>query len=46
LLELGANPLVAVEPDDRLAVFLRETVRNEELTVVISTFEAAAYRQG
>jgi 16S rRNA A1518/A1519 N6-dimethyltransferase RsmA/KsgA/DIM1 with predicted DNA glycosylase/AP lyase activity len=39
LLELGAYPLVAIEPDDRLASFLRETVRNEALTVVISTFE-------
>jgi hypothetical protein len=45
LLELGASPLVAVEPDDRLAVFLRDTVRNEELTVVISMFEAAVLRE-
>src|SRR5580658_7867808 len=41
LLELGASPLVAVEPDNRLAAFLRETVRDESLTVVISTFEEA-----
>ncbi|MFN0172544.1 MAG: methyltransferase domain-containing protein [Bryobacteraceae bacterium] len=39
LLELGANPLVAVEPDDRLAGFLRETIADEALTVVVSTFE-------
>jgi SAM-dependent methyltransferase len=45
LLELGAQPLVAVEPDDRLAGFLRETVRNEALTVVISTFEEAVLRE-
>jgi SAM-dependent methyltransferase len=41
LLELGANPLVAVEPDDRLAIFLRETIADAALTVVISTFEEA-----
>ena len=45
LLELGAHPLIAVEPDDRLASFLRETVRNEALTVVISTFEEAVLRE-
>jgi phospholipid N-methyltransferase len=27
LLELGANPLVAIEPDDRLADFLCETLK-------------------
>jgi SAM-dependent methyltransferase len=41
LLELGANPLVAVEPDNRLADFLCETIRSEVLTVVRSTFEDA-----
>ena len=41
LLKLGANPLVAVEPDDRLAIFLRETIADAALTVVISTFEEA-----
>ncbi|HEV2498980.1 MAG TPA: class I SAM-dependent methyltransferase [Terriglobia bacterium] len=45
LLELGANPLVAIEPDDRLAAFLRETIPNEALTVVISTFEQARLRE-
>lgn len=39
LLELGAYPLVAIEPDDRLARFLREAVPDEALTVVASTFE-------
>jgi hypothetical protein len=32
---------VAVEPDDRLAAFLRRTVPHEALTVVVSTFEKA-----
>jgi hypothetical protein len=41
LLELGANPLVAIEPDDRLAVFLREAIADAALTVVTSTFEEA-----
>jgi SAM-dependent methyltransferase len=45
LLELGANPLVAVEPDDRLAAFLRETIADDALTVVISTFEDAVLRE-
>jgi hypothetical protein len=39
LLELGANPLVAIEPDERLADFLCETLRSESLTVIRSTFE-------
>jgi hypothetical protein len=37
--------LVAVEPDDRLAAFLRETIADEALTVVISTFEEAVLRE-
>ena len=41
LLELGANPLVAVEPDNRLADFLCETLKSEALTVVRTTFENA-----
>jgi len=39
LLELGANPLVAVEPDDRMADFLCDTLKSDALTVVRSTFE-------
>jgi hypothetical protein len=35
LLELGANPLVAVEPDNRLAGFLCETIQSDALTVSI-----------
>jgi hypothetical protein len=37
--------LVAVEPDDRLAAFLRESIGDEVLTVVISTFEEAVLRE-
>jgi SAM-dependent methyltransferase len=39
LLELGTNPLVAVEPDGRLATFLRDTTPNKALTVVLAPFE-------
>jgi len=42
LLELGANPLVAVEPDQRLADFLRATNPDKALTVMVSSFESAA----
>jgi SAM-dependent methyltransferase len=42
LLELGANPLIAVEPDDRLATFLRSTIPDKALTVSIASFEEAA----
>lgn len=45
LLDLGANPLVAVEPDERLAVFLRETIRDEALTVIVSPFEEAVLQE-
>jgi SAM-dependent methyltransferase len=41
LLELGANPLVAVEPDDRLADFLHDTLKSDALTVIRSSFEDA-----
>jgi SAM-dependent methyltransferase len=41
LLELGAKPLVAVESDDRLAAFLRETVPDPALQVIVATFEEA-----
>src|SRR5581483_1732547 len=45
LLELGANPLVAVEPDFRLATFLRETIPDKALTVVIAPFEEAVLQE-
>jgi SAM-dependent methyltransferase len=41
LLDLGANPLVAIEPNDRLADFLRETIPSDALTVLRSSFEDA-----
>jgi len=41
LLALGANPLIAIEPDDRLTAYLGETIADEALTVVASTFENA-----
>lgn len=44
LLELGAGPLVAVEPDARLADFLRTA--NPTLTVLVSAFEDAALDEG
>jgi hypothetical protein len=42
---LGANPLVAVEPDDRLAAFLRETIQDKALTVITTTFEEAVLQE-
>ena len=45
LLDLGANPLIAVEPDDRLAAFLCETLRDEALTVIVSPFEDAVLQE-
>jgi SAM-dependent methyltransferase len=39
LLKLGANPLVAVEPDEPLAAFLRETIPDKALSVVVAPFE-------
>ncbi len=45
LLELGAKPLIAVEPDYRLAAFLRETLPDEALTVIVSPFEDAVLQE-
>jgi SAM-dependent methyltransferase len=45
LLELGANPLIAVEPDHRLATFLRETTPDKALTVVVAPFEEATLQE-
>jgi SAM-dependent methyltransferase len=42
LLELGANPLVAVEPDARLAAYLRKACPNPALRVLVEPFETAA----
>jgi SAM-dependent methyltransferase len=41
LLDLGANPLLAIEPNDHLADFLRQTIPTDALTVVRSSFEDA-----
>jgi SAM-dependent methyltransferase len=41
LLDLGANPLLAIEPDPRLAAFLRETIPDQALSVSVATFEDA-----
>lgn len=46
LLDLGASPLVAVEPDERLAKFLREGVPDGELEVVNTTFEEVVLEDG
>jgi SAM-dependent methyltransferase len=45
LLEMGANPLVAVEPDERLAAFLRETIPDAALTVIVAPFEEAMLQE-
>ena len=41
LLELGANPLVAIEPDDRLGDFLCKIIQSDALTVIRSSLEDA-----
>ncbi|ACQ81894.1 Methyltransferase type 11 [Beutenbergia cavernae DSM 12333] len=46
LLELGADPLVAVEPDARLATFLRERFPDAPLDVVAASFEDAPLELG
>ncbi|HEY1933757.1 MAG TPA: class I SAM-dependent methyltransferase [Acetobacteraceae bacterium] len=42
LLDLGAKPLVAIEPDARLASYLRETIPDEALSVSVAAFEDVA----
>ena len=42
LLDRGPKPLVALEPDSCRATFLRQTVWDEALMVVTSSFEDAA----
>lgn len=42
LLDFGTNPLLAIEPDSRLATFLRNTIQDTALSVHVSTFEDAA----
>jgi SAM-dependent methyltransferase len=45
LLELGANPLLAVEPDDRLAAFLRKSIPDKALKVIVAPFEEAVLQE-
>jgi SAM-dependent methyltransferase len=46
LIELGADPMVAIEPDPRLAAYLRETIASPTLQVVESAFEDAELAAG
>ena len=46
LLDLGANPLVAIEPDVRLVEFLRKTVPDKALKIVTATFEDVGLGEG
>lgn len=39
LLDLGASPLIAIEPDPRSAAYLRSTNRDAALQVIIESFE-------
>lgn len=42
LLDLGANPLLAIEPDCRLAGYLRGSIPDSALSVTVSAFEDAS----
>ena len=46
LLELGANPLTAIEPDQRLADFLRANNSDSALKVVVAPFEDVTLETG
>jgi SAM-dependent methyltransferase len=46
LLELGADPLIAIEPDQRLAEFLRATIAGEALKVVVAPFDDVSLDKG
>jgi SAM-dependent methyltransferase len=39
LIHMGANPLVAIEPDERMAGYLRERIQDAALTVIDAPFE-------
>ncbi len=41
LLDFGANPLLAIEPDARLVAFLRKSIQDTALSVNASAFEDA-----
>ena len=42
LLDFGAKPLLAIEPDPRLVTFLRKSIQDTALSVNVSAFEDAA----
>jgi SAM-dependent methyltransferase len=46
LLAAGADPLVAIEPDERLANFLRASTASPALSVVTAPFETAELPRG
>ena len=46
LLELGADPLMAIEPDRRLADFLRKNNPDKALKVLVAAFEDVALEEG
>lgn len=46
LLALGARPLLAIEPDPRMAGHLRERIASSELRVVLDAFEDADLPSG
>nr|WP_294944427.1 class I SAM-dependent methyltransferase [uncultured Mucilaginibacter sp.] len=45
LLDMGAKPLIAIEPDKRMADYLSNTLKHEALTVVALPFEDAELPQ-
>jgi SAM-dependent methyltransferase len=45
LLELGADPLTAIEPDPRLADFLRTNNPDKGLKVLVTAFEEAGLEE-
>ncbi len=42
LLDLGARPLIAIEPDPRMAAYLGKSNKDAALQVMVSTFEEVA----
>jgi len=46
LLRLGAKPLVAIEPDNRLAAYLRETITSPAFSIEPHAFEEARLSPG
>ncbi|WP_188932438.1 class I SAM-dependent methyltransferase [Puia dinghuensis] len=46
LLDFGASPLIAIEPNEHLANFLRATIPDEALSVSIAPFEDVVLQEG